>query len=94
VVGWFHHVSSFVAFGIVPLMAYVVTAGMNDVPEQALFFISCGLTFLMLFVLGVCKSWCTSQSWYASGLEIALFGSFTACVSYMVGWLVDSLVHS
>jgi len=85
--------TSFVGFGTVPLLVYLCTSFL-DLDSDVLFVISCVLTAVMLFVLGVCKSICTAQTWYESGGEILLFGGLTAVVSYALGALVESIVHS
>jgi len=84
---------SFVGFGTVPLLAYLTTGG-ADFSSDTLFVISIILTAVMLFVLGVCKSLCTSQTWYESGFEILIFGGITAAVSYGLGAMVEGIVHS
>ena len=84
---------SFVFFGVFPLLAYACTVG-ADLEERVLFGISVGLTLIMLFVLGAIKSMFTIQSWYGSGLEIMLFGSFTAFVSFIIGWMIEEMLLS
>jgi len=84
---------SFVFFGIFPLLAYACTVG-ADLEQRTLFGISCGLTAFMLFVLGTIKSLFTIQPWWASGFEIMIFGSFTAFVSFIIGWLIEDVFLS
>jgi len=84
---------SFVFFGVFPLLAYACTVG-SALEERVLFGISCGLTLFMLFVLGAIKSMFTIQSWYASGMEIMLFGGFTAFVSFIIGWFIEEQLLS
>lgn len=84
---------SFVFFGIFPLLAYACTVG-ADLEERILFGISVILTLMMLFVLGAIKSMFTIQSWYASGVEIMLFGGFTAFVSFIIGWMIEDMLLS
>ena len=78
---------------------------------RTLFGISCGLTVIMLFVLGAIKSLFTNQAWWKSGLEITAVGyvpnkaracclisfvcrSFTAVVSFLIGWMIEDLIIS
>ena len=84
---------SFVFFGIFPLLAYACTVG-ADLEQRTLFGISCGLTAAMLFVLGAIKSMFTIQKWWQSGLEVMTFGSFTAFVSFIIGWFIEDALLS
>jgi DNA damage-binding protein 1 len=57
---------SFVFFGLFPLLGYC--ALLRTVHSMAsLFAISCSLSAIMLFILGICKSRFTGQRWWASG---------------------------
>lgn len=82
--------SSFVAFGIFPLLAYVIFASFN-LELSTLFGIACGITGIMLFALGVFKSKFTGQVWWQSGLEILILGGTTAAVSFLIGWIVEDI---
>lgn len=84
---------SFVFFGIFPLLGYVIFASFN-LELASLFGISCGLTGVMLFLLGVFKSRFTGQTWWLSGLEILLLGGVTAAVSFLIGWIVEDQLAS
>jgi len=84
---------SFIFFGMFPLLAYACTIGMN-LEVRTLFGISCGLTVIMLFVLGAIKSLFTNQAWWKSVLEITAVGSFTAVVSFLIGWMIEDLIIS
>jgi len=85
--------SSFVFFGIFPLLAYACTIG-SDLEERILFMISCCITLVMLFVLGVCKSAFSSQPWYLGGCEIMFFGGFVAAISFFIGWIMEEAIMS
>jgi len=80
--------ASFVFFGLFPLLGYLFTIGSN-LSDIELFGVSIALTGVMLFVLGAIKSQFTTQSWWASGIEILLFGGLTATVSYLAGSNID-----
>jgi DNA damage-binding protein 1 len=84
---------SFIFFGIFPLLSYVIAYSIDDDPNR-LFGYSCGVTGCMLFTLGVLKSRVCAVSWYASGTEVFVLGSFTAGISYVVGWGVEKLLIS
>eukprot|EP00657_Telonema_sp_P-1_P012722 TRINITY_DN9468_c0_g1_i1.p1 TRINITY_DN9468_c0_g1~~TRINITY_DN9468_c0_g1_i1.p1 ORF type:complete len:357 (+),score=101.54 TRINITY_DN9468_c0_g1_i1:107-1177(+) len=83
--------TSFVFFGMFPLLAYICLNS-TDLTQDALFVMSCCLTGVMLFILGVVKSQFTQQMWYLAGTEILCLGGFTAAVSYGIGALVAEIV--
>lgn len=83
--------SSFVFFGLFPLLAYICLNA-TDASQDTMFGLSCGLTAIMLFVLGIVKSQFTKQPWLYAGLEILGLGGFTAAVSYGIGALVAEIV--
>ena len=57
--------TSFVVFGVIPLLGYVAFAG-TDFTSEVLFIIACVLTAIMLFTLGALKSMLTAQKWWKS----------------------------
>jgi VIT1/CCC1 family predicted Fe2+/Mn2+ transporter len=81
---------SFVFFGIFPLLAYILLDS-SSASDETMFTISCILTAVMLFVLGVVKSHFTNQSWYYAGGEILVLGGLTAAVSYGIGNIVSKV---
>jgi len=83
--------TSFVVFGLFPLLGYLLTIG-SDLTDLEKFGISICMTGVMLFILGAIKSTFTTQSWWSSGIEILFFGGFTAAVSFLIGWFVDTLI--
>eukprot|EP00656_Telonema_subtile_P050908 TRINITY_DN6717_c0_g1_i1.p1 TRINITY_DN6717_c0_g1~~TRINITY_DN6717_c0_g1_i1.p1 ORF type:complete len:141 (-),score=39.74 TRINITY_DN6717_c0_g1_i1:161-583(-) len=83
--------TSFVFFGLFPLLAYICLNS-TGLAQDTLFGLSCGLTAIMLFILGVVKSQFTKQEWYYAGGEILALGGFTAAVSYGIGALVAEIV--
>jgi len=85
--------ASFVFFGLFPLLGYLFTIG-SDLNDNELFGVSIAMTGVMLFILGAIKSKFTTQTWWSSGIEILLFGGLTACVSFLIGWCVESIIHS
>lgn len=61
--------TSFVVFGVIPLLGYVAFAG-SDFSETTLFIIACVLTAIMLFTLGalkVCVHSATGARWVVGG---------------------------
>lgn len=82
---------SFVVFGTVPLLAYVVFySAQLYVHEQ--FIVSVVLTACTLFALGVTKSRFTKQLWWKAGFEVFLLGGGVAAIAYLIGWFMNSIV--
>eukprot|EP00750_Incisomonas_marina_P016411 INCI19109.1.p1 GENE.INCI19109.1~~INCI19109.1.p1 ORF type:complete len:280 (-),score=47.31 INCI19109.1:158-997(-) len=85
---------SFVIFGVVPLLGYLIFYSVPGLGSQELFVIACCLTAITLFVLGAIKTKVTAQKWWLGGLEIFALGSLTACCAYLIGWGVESAILS
>lgn len=83
---------SFIVFGIVPLLGYLIFYSVPGLGTQELFVIACCLTAITLFVLGAIKTKVTAQAWWLGGLEIFSLGSITAAFAYLIGWGVESAI--
>lgn len=84
--------TSFIVFGSIPLLAYVLIIGLRQAivfNTNFVFYLSIAITVVSLFGLGVVKAKLTGSSWWKSGLQTVLFGSFTAFVGWFVGWILD-----
>ena len=81
---------SFIAFGFVPLMAYVFSrvSQMINIP---VFSMACILTGITLFALGVLKVKFTGKNWFVSGLEMLIVGGVAAAAAYGIGALLSGL---
>lgn len=84
---------SFVVFGTIPLLGYLCFYAAGFSP-QVLFIIACCITACALFGLGVVKAKITKQVWYKSGCEVLGLGGGAAAIAYLVGALVEGMVHS
>jgi len=80
---------SFVFFGTIPLLAYIIFASMG-MTQEFLFAIACCITGVALFGLGVGKSRVTKQIWWQCGLEVLCLGGGCAVAAYLIGALVHS----
>ncbi len=82
--------SAFALFGAMPLLGYVVIPAVDPtLPEEVLFYAACGVTGLVLFIMGCVKSMFSSSNWFVSGLETLLLGGACATVAYVVGQIVE-----
>jgi vacuolar iron transporter family protein len=81
---------SFVIFGFIPLLAYLVA---RLIPAfQNTFFIASILTGLTLFALGTSKMIFIQKGWFKSGLEMLAIGGVTAIAAYGIGAFLSGLV--
>ncbi len=83
---------SFVVFGLIPLMAYVVMP-ILDLSQKTSLILACVLTACALFFLGSLKSIFTKKNLLFSGLQMLAIGGFTAVAAYSVGYFISSLVR-
>jgi VIT1/CCC1 family predicted Fe2+/Mn2+ transporter len=81
---------SFVLFGFMPLITYVL-ASFIPLFEQNTFVIATILTLMTLFTVGAIRKSVTGGSWIKSGVEMLLMGSAAAFVAYIVGFLIRSI---
>jgi VIT1/CCC1 family predicted Fe2+/Mn2+ transporter len=82
---------SFIAFGFIPLIAYVLSNFLSSI-RSITFLIACILTGLTLFTLGAIKVKFTERNWFLSGLEMLFVGGIAASAAYGIGALVAMLV--
>lgn len=81
---------SFVIFGFIPLLIYVIST-LSQVPIINHFLFSSLLTGATLFLLGAVKSIVTKQNWLTSGTEMLLIGGAAAMVAYYIGQVLSGL---
>ncbi|MCP4460402.1 MAG: hypothetical protein GY816_20625 [Cytophagales bacterium] len=81
---------SFILFGLVPLLIYVIDF-FNPI-QQNLFFIASSLTVLCFIAIGFLKSAVTDTPRFRSILETLLLGSAAATLSYFVGDFLEGLI--
>jgi vacuolar iron transporter family protein len=81
---------SFVLFGFVPLLAYVLQY--FGVSMGNAFSVSIVLTFIALFLLGSIKCKITNKGFVRSGIETLLIGGVAAGAAYYIGYLISGLV--
>lgn len=81
---------SFVFFGFIPLIAYLLIK--NGVDSNA-FLVASILTAGTLFFLGAMKHKVTGKNWIKAGSEMLLVGGIAAIVAYFIGFLLSGLVY-
>jgi len=88
---------SFLIFGCVPMVSYVVAIAIN--PDRGAsgflnptFLVASGMTLLTMFLLGAVTSKFSPSKWYVSGFWILLNGGAAAIVAYLIGWGLGEIV--
>ena len=76
---------SFMLFGLIPLLPYML--GLAQAFEVAL-----ATTFIAFFAIGSIKSRWALASWWRSGLETLLIGVAACSLAYGVGWLAERII--
>ena len=87
--------TAFVVFGFVPLAAYVFLFAV-PMHKYALFAISCVMTMMSMFGLGVVKTAMFDCRWWAllkGGLSIMIVGTISASAAFFIGFGIDSLIN-
>lgn len=79
---------SFVIFGSIPLLLYLVMRKINNNKTYINTYLS---TIFALFILGILQSKYTDEVWYKSGLNISLYGGSASFISYNISKLISSL---
>lgn len=85
---------SFVAFGAIPLLTYVLALFIDPLANNPvlLFIISCISTAITLFVLGALKTNLTDKNLWISGLETLMVGTVAAGAAYLIGFGLNFLI--
>lgn len=80
---------SFMAFGVIPLLSYLVNLipglGMS---ADTVFYASCVLTVITLFLLGAVKATFVGQQWWKSGTSMMINGTVAASCGWLIGYLL------
>ena len=86
---------SFVIFGAIPLLTYVLALFIDTLASNSvlLFTIACISTGITLFVLGALKTNITGKNLWISGLETLLVGAAAAGAAYLIGFGLSFLVN-
>jgi len=85
---------AFIVCGIIPLIPFMIGAGIEDEKFWVLFGVSCALVGVVMFGLGAITSIFTILSWYKGGLYMFFVGALGAVASYLIGWGVGNIVGS
>lgn len=79
---------SFVIFGSIPLILYLLMTKINHKNKYINTYFS---TIIALFILGSFQSIYTNEKWYKSGLNISLYGGSASFIAYNISKLISSL---
>ncbi|MBZ2174751.1 VIT1/CCC1 transporter family protein [Schnuerera sp. xch1] len=81
---------SFLVFGFIPLIAYVLSSFIPDIGDST-FVLAIVLTGVTLFILGALKVKVTERNWFTSGLEMLVVGGIAAVAAYLIGKVLSGL---
>jgi len=82
---------SFLVFGFIPLLVFVLGAILNtNIPNS--FFWASVLSGISMFILGFAKSEIAKKNPFRSGIETFLIGGLAAVAAYFVGEILSKLV--
>ena len=70
---------SFIIFGSIPLITYLLTKNINNS-----FMITVFSTVFSLFILGIFQSYYTEQKWYVASFSLIIYGLIAAFISYTI----------
>lgn len=77
---------SFMIFGFVPLLAYIIFYGAKYEDGKGQLGICAAVTLLALFALGALQAWIIKQSIVKQGLLMMVNGGVAAASAYLIGW--------
>ena len=81
----------FVAIGIIPLLAYVLSY-FTPFFSQNTFLIAIIMTGVALFIIGVVKRYVTKKNLWASAFETVFIGGIAAFIAYYIGFFLRWIV--
>lgn len=82
---------SFIIFGSVPIIFYVIVYTLNYNYYNVIFGINCAVTALTIFILGICQALITKQSILYSGFIMTLNGVIASASAYFIGYGIEEL---
>jgi VIT1/CCC1 family predicted Fe2+/Mn2+ transporter len=85
---------SFLAFGSVPMFAYLIMWGAGYANRGGMFGVACAVTVVTMFALGAFQAKITRQPIIKTGLLMAFNGSLAAAAAYLIGWGIEQGVGS
>lgn len=77
---------SFIIFGGIPVLIYVIAWGAKYNDPNGIFGIACAATALTLFLLGFVQGKITRLNAFKSGLLMMINGSIAAASAFLIGW--------
>ncbi len=83
---------SFVAFGSVPMWAYLIMWGAGYANANGMFGVACACTAATMFALGAVQARITRQAVIKAGMLMTLNGSLAAAAAYLVGWGLEHAI--
>lgn len=84
---------SFITFGAIPLISYIIVEAAADEPDDVIpFIIACILTAITMFVLGLVKAKLVHQNYLLGATKVLIGGVISAASAYLVGFALGEFV--
>lgn len=84
---------SFIAFGVIPLVPYVAFMPISNARADTIFIIVLVMVAVALFSLGAISARWSGLQPYKGGLFMLVNGSLSAGVAYLIGFIMQEIVH-
>jgi VIT1/CCC1 family predicted Fe2+/Mn2+ transporter len=83
---------SFVLFGSIPLVSYILGFSNSTIVPLNLFYASCFMTGIAFITIGLLKSTITAKSMIREATETLLLGATAAALAYVAGHTLKQLI--
>ena len=83
---------SFMVFGSVPLIIYIVCWAAKWENHGGIFGVCCAATVLTLFALGALQGLISRLSWWKNGIFLTIVGSISSAAAFLVSWGLSQAV--
>jgi DNA damage-binding protein 1 len=83
---------SFIAFGSVPMWAYLIMWGAKYTSRSGMFGVACAVTACTMYLLGVVQAKISRQDAFRTGLSLMANGCLAAAAAYLVGWGLEQAI--
>lgn len=83
---------SFVGFGFVPILFYIIFFYSEYDSYTNIFIINCVITFCTMFGLGVYQAKITKQNIYKGGIVLTINGVIAASLAFIIGYSINLIL--
>ena len=83
---------SFIIFGSVPMITYVILFYSGVQARNTIFGVACAMTAVTLFALGWVQATITGQERLRTGALMTINGGLAAAAAYLIGWGIEHAI--